>query len=155
MSVRKRDVLQKFVFEYDIDKFSTRDIALKTGLSKSYVQVYLTSIKNIDTLSFKTKKIAYFMQRIVDCGIIEYLITEVCATCVILFGSVRKGESMHASDIDLCVVGTKKDINVKTFEKQLGHPLDLFIVRSLDALPHELFNNVVNGIVLYGSFKVK
>jgi predicted nucleotidyltransferase len=73
-----------------------------------------------------------------------------------LFGSLRKGDSVKDSDIDIFIESSvKKNIELKKFEKKLNHNIQLFIENKINDLPNHLFNNVVNGIKLYGSFKIK
>ncbi len=77
-------------------------------------------------------------------------------SCIILFGSFRKGESVKGSDIDLFIESSKKiELNLNKFEKKLSHDLQLFIEEDIKKLQPRLLNNVVNGIKLYGSFKIK
>jgi predicted nucleotidyltransferase len=77
-------------------------------------------------------------------------------SCIILFGSIRKGESDKTSDIDIFVESSvKKSLDLSKFEKKIGHKIDLFIESDLKNLNSNLFNNVINGIKLYGSFKIK
>ena len=49
----------------------------------------------------------------------------------------------------------KKNVNLKKFEKKLGHKIQLFVESDINKLHSNLFNNVVNGIKLFGSFKIK
>ena len=56
---------------------------------------------------FKIKKINYFIERIVASGLIDFLVENLNPSCVILFGSIRKGESVRESDIDLLYLDDK------------------------------------------------
>ena len=49
----------------------------------------------------------------------------------------------------------KKSISLHKYEKILGHKIDLFVESNVHKLQENLFNNVVNGIKLYGSLKIK
>ena len=45
----------------------------------------------------------YFMEEIVKSGLVDYLIENLNPSCIILFGSIRKGDSVGESDIDIFV----------------------------------------------------
>jgi predicted nucleotidyltransferase len=89
-------------------------------------------------------------------GLIDFLIQSLNPSVIIVFGGVRKGEYDKDSDVDLFVEATtKKELSLSLFEKKLGHKIDLFIKKDINELPDNLFNNVVNGIKVYGYFKIK
>jgi len=105
---------------------------------------------------FENKKINYFAEKILTSGLVDELVTKLSPSCIILFGSIRKGDSVKESDIDLFVESpVKKEVNLKKFERKLKHKIQLFIESDINNLQPNLFNNVVNGIKIYGSFKVK
>jgi predicted nucleotidyltransferase len=105
---------------------------------------------------FRIKKINYYVEEIVKVGLIKYLVEELNPSCIILFGSFRKGDSVKESDIDLFVESSiKKDLNLKKFESKLGHKVDLFVENKISNIQENLFNNLINGIKLYGNLKIK
>jgi predicted nucleotidyltransferase len=112
--------------------------------------------KIINNIIAKTMKTNFFIEKIIKSGLIEDIISRINPSCIILFGSIRKGESNNESDIDLFIeTDLKKELNLKEFERKLGHKIQLFIERDINKLQPNLLNNVVNGIKLYGSFKIK
>ena len=115
-----------------------------------------TLYRAANTTLFKTKKINYYTEKIITSGLLEEIIKKLNPGCVILFGSIRKGESVKDSDIDLFIESqTEGKIDLKKYEKKLKHKIQLFIEKDIHKLQPQLFNNVVNGIKLYGSFKIK
>ena len=73
-----------------------------------------------------------------------------------LFGSFVKGKQHKKSDVDILIeTYSNKKVNLSNFEKKLGHKISLFSETKITKLPDELFNNVVNGIKLWGAFKIK
>ena len=44
---------------------------------------------------------------------------------------------------------------MKKFEAKIGHKIDLFVKPSINKLHDNLFNNVINGIKLFGSLKIR
>ena len=131
-----------------------------TKIPKSTVHKILIEIKKgiyfSDELYFKNLKTNYYTNQLFSSGLIGFLIDNLNPSLIILFGSFRKGESDKDSDMDVFVESQiKKEIDLKKFEKKIGHKIDLFVETSLEKLNSNLFNNVVNGIKLYGSFKIK
>jgi len=162
---KKYRLLEQF-YEYPNRQFTIRQLSVKTRIPKSTVKNYLDSLKSdgliskenkaTDSMLFKIKKVHYSVERLFDIGLIDYLIEALNPETIILFGSFRKGESVKESDIDLFVVSHgKNNLNLAKYETKLKHKIQLHIESSLSKLPVHLLNNVVNGIKLYGSFKIK
>lgn len=162
----KWDKILRFFYDFSEQAFTIRELAKRTGLPKSSVQRYVRELRRLGLLDennravqsflFKTKKMMYYVELLVTSGLIEHLIQKLNPSCIILFGSIRKGDSTGESDIDLFVeTHLKKEVSLAHFEKKLGHPVQLHREQDIHTLPPQLFNNVVNGIKLYGSFKVK
>ncbi|MBI2576799.1 helix-turn-helix domain-containing protein [Candidatus Woesearchaeota archaeon] len=160
------DSILELFFEHPAERFTVREIEKRTKIPRATAHEYLHALKDEgmvgkdnaapDTLAFKTKKIHHFIEKIVASGLVDEIIRKVQPSCIILFGSVRKGESVKASDIDLFVESHSIGIiDAAPFEKKLGHKVQLFVEKDIRNLHANLLNNVVNGIKLYGSFKVK
>ena len=163
---KKMDKLMEVIYEYPNKKMSIRDMAKKTGLSKSTIQNKMKILGKegilnkkgmfSNTLYAKFCKIFFNLNKIHRSGLIESLIKQANPSCIILFGSFAKGESVHESDIDLFIETAKKgDINLRKYEKKLNHKIQIFIETDVKKMPDELFNNVVNGIKLYGYFDAR
>jgi predicted nucleotidyltransferase len=73
---------------------------------------------------------------------------------IILFGSLSKGEATSLSDIDIAVIGSKKEINIKEFEKELRREIQIFYFESFNRINEELKNNILNGNILTGRIKI-
>ena len=160
------DKVWEFFYEYPQKSFTVREIAISSKIPKSTAQKYLLFLKKekfVDqenragtSLLFKMKKINFYTEKIVASGLIDEFIAKLNPSCIILFGSIRKGDSVKESDIDIFIESpVQKKIELTSFEKKLGHSVQLFVEQDIHHLPPQLFNNVVNGIKLYGSFKVK
>lgn len=163
---KKLDRVREVVYERPGKAFTVRELAKAAGIPRATAHNYLAELKKqglmtpenrpVDTLFFKTKKAFFFAEKLITSGFIDVLVKELNPSCIILFGGVRKGESNKDSDIDLFVeTSAKKELNLASFEKKLKHPLQLFVHKDIHELPPKLFNNIINGIKLYGSFKVK
>jgi predicted nucleotidyltransferase len=104
----------------------------------------------------KVKKINFYVEKIVECGLLDYLISELNPSLIILFGSIRKGDSIKESDIDIFIeTCVDKKLDLKNFEKKLGHNIEIFLETDMNNLQKNLFNNIINGISLFGRVKVK
>lgn len=151
----------EFVFENPENDFTIREIEKETKLPRATISDYLIEMKKIGfsnkySLFFKTKKINYFIEKIVKSGLIDFLASELNPSCIILFGSIRKGESGKDSDIDLFVeTSIKKELILDRYEKALNHKISLFVENKISNLQENLFNNIINGIKLYGTLKIK
>lgn len=70
---------------------------------------------------------------------------------IVLFGSLSKSEVRKESDIDICIFGEKKHLEIKNIEHKLKREFQLFFFESLDHIKNkELANNIANGYILYG-----
>lgn len=158
--------IMEMFYEYPERAFTVREISKLTKIPRATVHKRITALKRqglitketkaADSLLFKIKKINYFTGEIIKSGLVDYLTEKLNPSCIILFGSFRKGDSAKESDIDFFVESNiKKEINLKKFEKKLKHKIQLFLENNIHNLPPHLFNNVVNGIKIYGSFKIK
>ncbi|OIO43441.1 hypothetical protein COU56_00455 [Candidatus Pacearchaeota archaeon CG10_big_fil_rev_8_21_14_0_10_31_9] len=161
----KNKILEIF-YEYPDKEFTIREVAKLTSVPRATVHKELVKLKKQKLITkdnlaetnliFKTKKINYYTEEIVKCGLIDKIISELNPSCIILFGSIRKGDSVKDSDIDLFIESPlKKELNVREFERKLKHKIQIFVEHDISKLNEELFNNVVNGIKLFGSFKIK
>jgi len=163
---QKWDKILELFFEYPRKSFTVRKISKKTKVPSSTVQRYFKKLKNKGLISNENKLIVSIYSKflksfsIIDkmykIGLIDYLREKLNPSVIIVFGSIRKGEYDYESDIDLFIESSvKKEINLKNFEKKLNHKIQIFIYSDINKLQPHLFNNVINGIKLFGAFKLK
>lgn len=87
--------------------------------------------------------------------LVNYLDKYLLSPTIILFGSLAKAETKIDSDIDLCIIAHKKEIDVADFEKKLKRKIQIFFFNSIEEIKNkELANNIVNGYVLKGRIKL-
>ncbi|MBI2143945.1 nucleotidyltransferase domain-containing protein [Candidatus Woesearchaeota archaeon] len=162
----KWDKILWLLFEHPEQKFTIRQISGKTRIPASSVQRYVKEIRkegliregnrSANSNYAKFTKAVFMIDLLFQSGLIDYLDKKLMASAIIIFGSARKGEYDHESDIDLFVETTKEaKIELQEFEKRIGHAVQLFMEKDINDLPPHLFNNVANGIKLTGFFKVK
>ena len=166
LKTKKQDKILELFYEYPVKSFTVREIANKTKIPKSTVQNHLKELKKLGLVTrdnkasnnelFRIKKVNHYIEKLYKSGLITRLKNVFKPSCITLFGSFRKGDSVDSSDIDLFIETTRKEIpNLIEFERRLGHKIQLFIKADINKLPKRLLNNVVNGIKLEGYFKVK
>ena len=88
-------------------------------------------------------------------ALINFLNENLINPTIILFGSLSKAETKEDSDIDLCIIGHKKELNLKNFENNLKRKIQLFFFSSIEDINNkELANNIINGYILNGRLKL-
>lgn len=86
--------------------------------------------------------------------LVSYVNDKSITSAIILFGSLSKAEVKEDSDIDLAIIGDKKEIDLKEFEKKLKREIQIFRFNSIEEIkPRELKNNILNGSILSGRLK--
>ena len=87
--------------------------------------------------------------------IIEHLNKILLSPTIILFGSLSKAEAKIDSDIDICILTHKKELNLVQFEKRLKRKIQIFFFNSIKEIDaQELKNNILNGYILNGRIKL-
>ena len=85
----------------------------------------------------------------------EFLEEELPGATIILFGSYSRGDDTISSDIDIAIIGRKKEpISLKNFERLLERKIILNFYPSLKEIHKELKENICNGIVLSGGIEL-
>ncbi len=165
--------IMNFFFEEPARYFHIRELARLSKIAHTSVKNYLTELENEVLIKkvktpiydsfianeenriYKIYKQQYMIMQVYSSGLIDYIEENLHPKCIILFGSIRKGEYNAESDIDLFVQTSQKNVNLEKFEKILKHKISLFFEENLTKLSNELFNNVLNGIKLSGYLKVR
>lgn len=163
---QKWNKILEVLFNFPMERMTTREIAKKAKIPIASTQRYLAQLKRdryltkenrlVSSPYMKYLKMQFMIEKLYECGLLEYLEKQFAPAAMILFGSIRKGEYDTTSDIDLFIETTKTSKpNLAPFEKKLNRPIQLFIEKDIHHLPPKLFNNVINGIKLQGYVKVK
>jgi predicted nucleotidyltransferase len=143
--------ISKHLKEYE----SKKVLVSKTKLN------HLLFKANTESRNFKQLKLNYNLLSLNESGLIDFLEEYFNnPEAIVLFGSFAKAENSKKSDIDLLIINSKKqEPNLEKFEKKLDHKIQLFIhskneLNTLKEKNKELFNNWINGIVVFGYFEV-
>ena len=171
-----KEKLLSYFFEEPEREFHVRELAKLMKKSHTTISKYLNLLKKEQLLvsseklnhllfkanvnkKFKDFKLNYNLSLIRDSGLLDYLKDKFnYPEAIVLFGSFAKAENIKKSDIDILVVSPiKKKIELKEFEKNTGHEIQIFIYsgKELFSLKNkELLNSFINGIVLEGYIEV-
>jgi len=170
MGQKDEDKVMYVFYENPNKGFTVREISKITKIPRATVHKKLLDLKkrnlvskdnsSVDSLLFKTKKINYYLEKIVGSGLIDEIVEKLNPSCIILFGSIMKGDSVRESDIDLFVESSVKDkpVELSGFEKKIGHEIQLFVEESVSGMKAKnknLLSNIINGIKLYGVLDLK
>lgn len=103
---------------------------------------------------FKLKKIDN-LKLIYESGLLGFLEDKFPAKTIVLFGSFSKGEDTKNSDIDIAIIGAKeRDLNLQSFEKIMNKEIRIQFYEDLSKVHKNLKENLFNGIVLSGGFRL-
>ena len=95
----------------------------------------------------------YNLELILNSGIIDYLSKAYSQPkAIILFGSFSRGDDIEKSDVDIAVIASKRlNLDLSKYEKMLKRAVSVHEV-NLDKISEEFKANLLNGIVLEGSW---
>ncbi len=150
-------------------KLSQRETAIllnvsPTAIGKSVKRleklklIKITKLKNINLIELSGEKKAIELKRVENLkqiflsGLSDFLLKNLPGATIILFGSYSRGEDTSNSDIDIAIIGRKrKALSLEKYEKKLGREVHLLFFDSFNKISRHLKNNILNGIVLFGS----
>lgn len=122
-------------------------------LSKEKDRNYIFYYANKDSRQFIDLSRIYWKIKLN--GFIEFINKNFFNPTIILFGSLSKAEAKLDSDVDICIISHKKEININKFESMMKRKIELFFYNSLQDIKNkELANNIINGYVLEGRLKL-
>lgn len=127
--------------------YETNDM-LSRSEDKGYIYYY-TNKSNKDFIDLSK---IYWRDKFSE--LIDYLNKTLLDPSIILFGSLSKAETKMDSDIDLCILAHKKDLDLKKYKKALKRNIQVFFFNSLNDIKNkELLNNIINGHVIEGRLR--
>jgi len=175
-----KEKIAEILFRYPEKEFSLSDLAREAGVAKANIGKILRYFKemgliNIEELSkiwrikanqgnwlYIRSKIIYNLNFVYKSGLVEFLVDYFKnPKAIVLFGSFRKGEDLSKSDIDIAIESEEiKEYEIiglrefSEFEKIIGRRIQIHLFNKKD-IDLNLFNNIVNGILLWGFLEVK
>jgi predicted nucleotidyltransferase len=168
------------LFKYPEKEFSLSDLAREAEVAKANIgsileEFHEAGLITIEKLSkiwrikanqtnwlYIRSKIVYNLNFIYRSGLVEFLIDYFKnPKAIILFGSFRKGEDLSHSDIDIAIESeSTKDYEImglrelSEFEKMAGRKIQIHLFNR-EKIDISVFNNIANGVVLWGFLEVK
>ena len=168
------------LFRYPEKEFSLSDLAREARVAKTNMGDILKEFQeagliHIEKLSkiwriksnqtnwlYVRSKIVYNLNFVYISGLVEFLIDFFKnPKVIVLFGSFRKGEDLSNSDIDIAIESNDiKDYQIigltelTDFEKIIGRRIQIHLFNRKN-VDNNVFNNISNGIVLWGFLEVK
>lgn len=114
---------------------------------KHLVEVYC----NADSQIYQRSKKIFNLIQVHESGILDFLINFYHnPQTIILFGSYCRGEDHSQSDLDIAIITTHKNKpNLSSYEKELHRTIHVLTLEYKD-ISTEFYNNLINGVVLYG-----
>ncbi|MEK6825907.1 MAG: nucleotidyltransferase domain-containing protein [Nanoarchaeota archaeon] len=172
--------IMEVLCKYPDKEFSLSDLAREAGVAKANIGEILSQLqsKNIIKIEKLSKiwrieanqtenayiksKILYNLNFIYQSGLVEAL-AKIYGNpkSIVLFGSFRKGEDSSNSDIDIAIEDSIASEHnaiylgvLAEYERSIGRKIQIheFNRKTVDI---HVFNNIANGIVLYGFLEVK
>ena len=149
-----------------VSTFSTKisvDYLLSLNLLKERKVGKMRYVRaNSSNLFFKYLKISFSIKKIMDSGLMEYLLQNVPGIfCIVLFGSVARGEDDKNSDLDLLVIGHRTNkLEFSKFESKIGRKIRPIILKWTEWKKESEKNKafylevITQGIPLYGDLPV-
>ena len=112
------------------------------------------------SLNFDNEKIFYLkklenLREVLESGLKDFLENKFPGKTIVLFGSYSRGEDTSESDIDIAILEQKeKDLNLKKFEEVFSKRICLQFYGEVTKIHKNLRENIFNGIVLSGGFRL-
>jgi len=150
-------------------RFSYREIERNTDLSIGSISKYAKLLEkeklilienmpnakyvtaNIDNQRFRKLKRLFNISILYESGLVDDIDRKLRPNAIVLFGSFGNGDDTERSDIDICVVGGRKNsYNSKKYEKTLKRDISIMHLRNLNRSSKEFKDELVNGFVLGG-----
>lgn len=94
------------------------------------------------------------LKQIYESGLVQFLYNNFPETTIILFGSYSNGQDVITSDIDLAVIGSKKNINLQKYENILERTININNYESFKKIDKHLLDNILNGILIKGAVEL-
>ena len=135
-------ILELFI-EFPTKNFSVRGIARNLKLSHATILKYIADLEklslikkkeatlyptyfaNTESQKYKFYKRNWFVFKISESGLIDYIQKETLPSTILLFGSGAKATFTEKSDIDIFVEANEAKLDLTKYEKKLNRKINL------------------------------
>ncbi len=132
----------RFFMENPYKEVFLRELAKKLRISVFAVKKYLDLLvneefikeerkanlryfkANVGSLFYKHMKIAFTMRKLQDARLVECIKNKANVSSIVLFGSAAKGEDSEKSDVDIVIIGSNQDINLREVEAKIKREIN-------------------------------
>jgi predicted nucleotidyltransferase len=90
----------------------------------------------------------YWHNKLVSSGTLQKLQTMYFNHPIVLFGSIAKAEATADSDVDIAIIGSTAKYDFSEFEKKLKRKMQVITFKTVDNIPSNLKNSILNGYIL-------
>jgi predicted nucleotidyltransferase len=108
---------------------------------------------NFESEEFRNFKRIFNLSQIYSSGLYVFLKDNFPLSSCTLFGSYSLGEDSEKSDVDICIEGSEKILDLEKYEKKLNRKINLEFI-NFKKMSEEFRDNIINGIVLFGYVKI-
>ena len=132
---------------------ATDNLAKEKLIIKEKGKVITKVMANRENINFTRHKRLYNLELVYNSNLTNFL-SEAYNNpkLIILFGSFSRGEDIEKSDIDIAVITSKRlSLDLPKYENILKKAINLHEI-NLDKISKEFKANLLNGIVLEGSW---
>ncbi|MBR9700058.1 nucleotidyltransferase domain-containing protein [Candidatus Woesearchaeota archaeon] len=144
-ALNQREIAQSL----DVSPTAVAKAVKGIGLIKRTKTKVMTTIE-LDMEKASMIKRTENLRLIYESGLADQLEGHFPGCAIILFGSYSFGEDTVKSDIDIAIIGKKKDIRLERFEKLLERTINLQFYHDIKSVHANLRQNIINGIVIKG-----
>lgn len=175
-----KNKIAEVLFRYPEKEFSLSDLAREAGVAKANIGDILGEFQEAGLISIEKlskiwrikanqtnwlyirSKIVYNLDFVYKSGLVEFLVDFFKnPKAIVLFGSFRKGEDLSNSDVDIAIESDEvKEYQItglrelSEFESLIGRKIQIHLFNR-ESIDIGVFNNVANGILLWGFLEVK
>ncbi len=175
-----KNKIMEVLFKYPEKEFSLSDLAREAGVAKANIGNILGEFQEVGLITIEKlskiwriksnqtnwfyirSKIVYNLNFIYRSGLVEFLVDFFKnPKAIVLFGSFRKGEDLSNSDIDIAIESDEVEEYKTTglrelseFESIIGRKIQIHLFNR-SGIDIGVFNNIANGILLWGFLEVK
>ena len=103
---------------------------------------------------YRYEKADVLIKKVLQSGVIDFLEETLKPDAIVLFGSVQRGVYHKESDIDLFVQTGYKRLDLRKYEKKIGHEIHIIFEKDFKKLSKGFLGNIYNGLTLSGRLGV-
>lgn len=174
LTILQQEIL-RFLFINTGKSFNARNLAIALEVSQPAISKALPELEKVGYIKVQRDKLskrlsielnrgnpdsiglkrADNLKQLYDSGFVKFLYDYYEGAAIILFGSYAFGEDTVTSDVDIVIIGIKKEKpDLTKYEKMLERTITINYYDSLKDIDKHLLSNILNGITLKGAVEL-